>query len=101
MPDAFAFPENHRLWIPLRLDGQTLEPRTGPRVRIFGRLAPGASIDDAQTELRVIGARMSTSSPRTHENLRPFVTGYGRILAEGGEGRFFTVLVTVVNGVFL
>jgi putative ABC transport system permease protein len=101
MPDAFAFPENHRLWIPLRVDGSTLEPRTGPRVRIFGRLAPGASMDDASAELRVIGARMSASSPRTHENLRPFVTGYGRILAEGGEGRFFTTLLTIVNGIFL
>jgi putative ABC transport system permease protein len=101
MPDAFAFPENHRLWMPLRVDGRTLEPRTGPRVRIFGRLAPGASMDDASAELRVIGARMAISSPRTHENLRPFVTGYGRILAEGGEGRFFTTLLTIVNGIFL
>lgn len=48
MPDAFAFPENHRLWVPLRVNGATLEPRTGPRVTIFGRLAPGASIDDAR-----------------------------------------------------
>jgi predicted permease len=101
MPDAFAFPSNHRLWMPLRVDGATLEPRTGPRVTIFGRLAPGASIDDAQTELLVIGARMSASSPRTHENLRPFVTRYSLIFAEGGEGRFFTALLTIVNGVFL
>src|SRR5688500_552183 len=101
MPDAFAFPENHRLWLPLRVDGSTLEPRTGPRVTIFGRLAPGTSLDDAQTELGVIGARMSASSPLTHEHLRPHVTGYGVIFAGGGEGRFFTVLLTLVNGAFL
>jgi putative ABC transport system permease protein len=101
MPDAFAFPSNHRLWMPLRVDGATLEPRTGPRVTIFGRLAPGTSIDDARTELSVIGARMSASSPRTHEHLRPRVTGYERIIAEGGEGRFFTALLTIVNGIFL
>jgi predicted permease len=101
MPDAFAFPENHRLWVPLRRDGATLEPRTGPRVTIFGRLAPGASLDDARAELRVIGARMSASSPRTHGNLRPLLTGYGLIVAEGGEGRFFTRLLYLVNGVFL
>src|SRR5688500_167886 len=101
MPDAFAFPENHRLWLPLRVDGSTLEPRTGPRVTIFGRLAPGTSLDDAQTELGVIGARMSASSPLTHEHLRPQVTGYGVIFAGGGEGRFFTVLLTLVNGAFL
>jgi len=101
MPDAFAFPENHRLWIPLRLNGATLAPRTGPRIRIFGRLAPGASIDDARAELRVIGAQMSSSSPRTHENLQPLVTGYGMIVTEGGEGRFFTRLLYLVNSIFL
>jgi putative ABC transport system permease protein len=101
MPDAFAFPSNHRLWLPLRVDGSTLAPGTGPRVTIFGRLAPGASKDDAAAELRVIGARMAASSPRTHENLRPFVTGYGLIFAEGGEGRFFTYLLSLVNGIFL
>jgi putative ABC transport system permease protein len=101
MPDAFAFPENHRLWVPLRANGATLEPRTGPRVRIFGRLTRGASIDDARAEMRVIGARMSASSPRTHEHLRPLVTDYGLIVAEGGEGGFFARLLYLVNGIFL
>jgi putative ABC transport system permease protein len=101
MPDAFAFPYNHRLWMPLRANGATLEPGTGPRIRIFGRLAPGASMDQARGELRVIGARMSASSPRTHENLRPFVTAYSEIIAVGGEGRFFTRLLYLVNSIFL
>ena len=101
MPDAFAFPENHRLWLPLRINAATLAPRTGPRVTIFGRLAPGASIDDARAELRVIGEQMSANSPRTHENLLPLVTHYGTIVAEGGQGRFFTRLLQLVNGVFL
>lgn len=101
MPDAFAFPENQRLWLPLRINGATLAPRTGPRVTIFGRLAPGASIDDARAELRVIGARMSASNPRTHEDLRPLVMHYATIVAEGGEGRFVTRLLYLVNSVFL
>ena len=101
MPDAFAFPYNHRLWMPLRANGATLAPGTGPRIRIFGRLAPGASMEQARAELRVIGARMSASSPRTHENLRPFVTTYSQIIAVGGEGRFFTRLLYLVNSIFL
>lgn len=101
MPDAFAFPYNHRFWMPLRANGATMEPGTGPRIRIFGRLAPGASMDQARGELRVIGARMSASSPRTHENLRPFVTAYSEIIAVGGEGRFFTRLLYLVNSIFL
>jgi predicted permease len=100
MPDAFAFPYNHRLWMPLRANGATLAPGTGPRIRIFGRLAPGATMDQAQAEVHVIGARMSASSPRTHESLRPFVTTYSEIIAVGGEGRFFTRLLYLVNSIF-
>src|SRR5262249_13965850 len=58
MPEAFAFPYNQRLWLPLRVNGASLEPRSGPHVTIFGRLSLGVSIDDATAELRVIGARM-------------------------------------------
>ena len=100
MPDAFSFPATHRLWMPLRANGATLAPGTGPRVTVFGRLAPGASMDDARAELRVIGARMTASSPRTHEHLRPQVLTYGKLLAEG-EGRFFIGLLYMVNGVLL
>jgi hypothetical protein len=101
MPDAFGFPYNHRLWMPLRANGATLQPGTGPRIRIFGRLASGASMEQARSELRVIGARMSASSPRTHENIRPFVTPYSEIIGVGGEGRFFTRLLYLVNSIFV
>jgi putative ABC transport system permease protein len=101
MPAAFGFPTIHSLWLPLRANGATTEPRTGPRITVFGRLAPGASIDDARAELSLIGARLAAGSPRTHENLRPQVIGYGRLFTEGGEGRFFTRLLTIVNGAFL
>ena len=78
MPEAFAFPSK-----PPPLDAAPrgrghARAANGPAVSIFGRLAPGASIDEARTELGVIGARMSASSPRTHEHLRPRVTGYAK-----------------------
>ena len=86
MPEGFGFPVNERIWTPLRVDGSVLAPRTGPCVSIFGRLAPGASMDDARAELGVIGARMSASNPETHKHLRPRVTPYAKPLAEGGRG---------------
>jgi predicted permease len=101
MPEGFGFPETQRIWMPLRVDGSTLAPRTGPAVTIFGRLAPGVSIDEAQAELDVIGARMAASHPDTHEHLRPRVAPYGTIILEGGEGRWFGRLLDVVNGIFL
>jgi predicted permease len=101
MPEGFGFPVSQRIWTPLRVDGSTLAPRTGPAVSIFGRLAPGASLDDARAELGVIGARMSASHPETHRHLRPRVTTYARPLTEGGPGLMIRNVLYLVNGIFL
>jgi putative ABC transport system permease protein len=101
MPEGFAFPVNQRIWSPLRVDGTALAPRTGPTVSVFGRLVPGASIDEARAELGVIGARMSASNPDTHKHLRPRVTTYAKPLNEGGQALMIRNVMYVVNSVFL
>jgi predicted permease len=101
MPEGFGFPVSQRIWTPLRVDGSTLAPRTGPAVSIFGRLAPGSSIDDAQAELDVIGARISAGNPETHRHLRPRVTTYASPLTEGGPALIIRNVLYVVNGIFL
>ena len=74
MPAQFQFPINHQLWTPLRLE-ETL-PRTGPSIRMFGRLREGVSLEAAQAELTSIGARMAQANPATHQHLRPRVLAY-------------------------
>ncbi len=101
MPEGFAFPTNQRIWTPLRVDRSALAPRTGPAVSVFGRLAAGASIDDARVELSVIGARVAASNPETHKRLKPRVTTYAKPLAEGGEALLLRRILYVVNGIFL
>src|SRR5688572_7552415 len=101
MPEGFAFPANHRIWMPLRADGSVLAPRTGPGVEVFGRLAPGASMKEAQAELDVIGARLAASYPETHKNLRPRVTPYAKPLTMGGEAMLIRNVLYIVNGIFL
>ena len=41
MPEAFGFPVNHNLWIPLRDDGAPVKRGEGPPLSVFGRLTPG------------------------------------------------------------
>ncbi|HEX5047825.1 MAG TPA: ABC transporter permease, partial [Gammaproteobacteria bacterium] len=54
MPEGFAFPVNHRYWIPLRSDFLgALKP--APEGAVFARLAQGVSLEAAQAELAVIG----------------------------------------------
>jgi predicted permease len=76
MPEGFGFPINHSWWIPWRLDPSAYEPRTGPNVTVFARLAPGATVESTQAELTAIGQRMAAAFPKTHEHLRPAVKPY-------------------------
>jgi predicted permease len=79
MPEGFAFPINHQLWIPLRLEAAGYEPLEGPPVRVFGRLATGATQAQANVEISALVDRTRTDSPGTHQHLGP------RVLAYGGE----------------
>ena len=101
MPEEFGFPMNQRIWTPLRVNGATLAPRTGPPASIFGRLAPGASMDDARAELGVIAARLAADDPETYKDLRTRVTTYARPVLEGGPATMIRAMMAVVTGIFL
>jgi predicted permease len=76
MPEDFGFPINHRFWVPLRTNASQYDRGTGPEVFIFGRLAPGATLESAQAELTMIGQQAAAAFPKTHEQLRPIVLPY-------------------------
>ena len=45
---------------------------------MFGRLAPGVTMEQAQAELTIIGQRAAAAHPETHARLRPMVLPYTR-----------------------
>jgi predicted permease len=53
MPPRFGFPINAAFWQPLELDAAAA-PRVGPRLVLFGRLAPGQSGESAGAELQTL-----------------------------------------------
>lgn len=79
MPEGFAFPINHRLWTPLVISPGGYEPLTGPPIRVFARLAPGITQDQAYAEITAMTQAVAAVSPQTHAQLAP------RVLAYGGE----------------
>jgi putative ABC transport system permease protein len=101
MPEGYGFPVRERIWLPLRAAGTSLAPRTGPAVSIFGRLAPGVSMDAAQAELDGLGARMAAGNPETHRHLRPRVTRYAKPLADGPQSLMVRMILSVIAGIFL
>jgi hypothetical protein len=76
MPEGFAFPINHRVWVPLPVRPSGYAPLEGAPVRIFGRIAQGATQERANDEVAAITDRVRAASPRTHEHLRPRVIAY-------------------------
>ena len=78
MPEGFAFPVAHDLWMPLRWQVADEAPRAGTPITIFGRLATGATLERAQSELATIGKRAAIDHRETHEHLEPQVGPYAK-----------------------
>ena len=107
MPEDFAFPIAQSLWVPLQLDVLSFERGQSPGIQVFGRLAPGATLDEARTELAALGQRASADFPRTHEHLRPQVLPYAQSilgfsgtesLVIGSSNVFLVMLLVLVCG---
>ncbi|MEX2177745.1 MAG: ABC transporter permease [Gemmatimonadaceae bacterium] len=102
MPDGFAFPQTQELWAPLRIDVTGYERRQGMTIRIVGRLAPGATLGQARTELTNLGRIAAGDFPHTHEHLRPQLFTFAEsVRALGGPGEGMTLLTGNVFVVML
>ena len=76
MPEGYAFPVAHELWMPLRTDVPGVEPRLGADITVFGRLASGMTLEKAQAELTSFGKRLAAEHPATHAQIQPYVLPY-------------------------
>ncbi|HEV8240384.1 MAG TPA: ABC transporter permease [Thermoanaerobaculia bacterium] len=65
MPAGFGFPLNHRYWVAPRADPSAYAPGTGPAVYVFGRLAPGATVEKSQAELALLDRRLAAGRKGT------------------------------------
>jgi putative ABC transport system permease protein len=95
MPDGFAFPVAHEVWLPFQPDALEQGPRAGPAITVFGRLAPGVSLETAQTELTTLGRRAAAALPETHEHLQPRVAPYAKLDAMEGDDLAAMLLIEV------
>jgi predicted permease len=93
MPDGFAFPRSQELWVPLEVDVSGHDRRQGMAIHVFGRLAPGASLEQARTELTNLGRIAAGDFPETHQHLRPQVFTFAEsVRALNGPGESMTLL---------
>jgi predicted permease len=102
MPPGFRFPYDDELWVPFMEDPLSASPRDGPVVLIvLGRLSPGVTLEEAQSEVTLVGLRTAEEHPDTHGSLRPRVGPYVESLWVGptgqlSAGRMLLVLLLIV-----
>ncbi|HVQ41744.1 MAG TPA: FtsX-like permease family protein [Vicinamibacterales bacterium] len=82
MPEGFEFPTDHQFWIPLRVDPLKYAKWEGPSLAMFGRLAPGVTIEQAQAEFAAVAQRTAVPHPETGLPLRPMVTPYTQVVED-------------------
>jgi predicted permease len=79
MPEGFRYPNEAKLWVPLRLDPAAVPWGSGPFLSAVGRLRSGVSLERANAELAAISARIAAEHPRSSEGVRaiaqPFIHG--------------------------
>lgn len=93
MPSGFAFPVDEQLWTPLRVSSSSLGPGAGPQVAFtIGRLAPGATLEEAASELQHVGSRLSANYPETHQQLRPQINAYARSFMDADDPNLANIL---------
>jgi len=85
MPPGYEFPVRHEFWVPLQEDPQKYPRWEGPRIYMFGRLAPGATIDQAQAEFAAVAQRTAVVHPESGRTLRPVVVAYAHERTELGQ----------------
>jgi predicted permease len=98
MPKGFGFPVSHQYWIPLRANPSAFPRGAGPDLFVFGRLAPGATMASAQSELALIGQRMASAFPTTNATLKPQVLDYTQPIndvQDVGIGTWMTMQLAV------
>lgn len=75
MPPSFGFPLSDELWLPLRLDLSRYSRGEG-RLDVFGRLRPGATIDDARADFDRIAASLAEAHPGSNAGIRAVLRSY-------------------------
>ncbi len=84
MPRGFQFPpfwqEKAQLWAPLVFPPRRMDDRLGRSLRVFARLKPGVTIQQAGTEMSTIARRLEQEWPQFLEDRGAVVLPLGEVV---------------------
>jgi putative ABC transport system permease protein len=100
-PEGFRAPYSDvEVWLPLQYHPNFSPERKTANLDVFGRLSPGVTRAQAQTEMETIAARMAQQYPETNQDRSVNITDLQALLVEGLK-RSLLVLFGVVVCVLL
>jgi putative ABC transport system permease protein len=100
MGKDFGFPVPTDVWIPLAMDEKERAERAAVTIRVLGRLKPGVSVAEAQSEMATIAARLARDYPQTNRDRRAHVMPLVEYV-EGSITRAYTFMLLVAVGFVL
>jgi len=68
MPAGFKYPPRTELWTPLTAIPEAANHRDYRYLRVMARLKPGVTLQQAQTEMNTIAARLALAYPKTNKD---------------------------------
>jgi putative ABC transport system permease protein len=86
MPPRFAFPEGSQIWAPLAFEPTTPPRRDARYLTVIGRLRPGRTLDDVQSEFSVLAARLAREYPDANRDHGVAVFTLSRGMMDEGLG---------------
>jgi predicted permease len=102
MPEGFRFPTNADLWMPLEQAPRLSEqPRDARNLQLIGRLADGATLEQARAELETIAANLARDNPATNREVRAAVVPFNDRVNGGPIRLVFLSLMGAVAFVLL
>src|SRR5690606_12088245 len=95
MQKGVRFPANSDAWVPL--PRSMSDARDNRVLNVFGRLKPGVSIEQAETELNGIAARLEQAHPATNRNIEADVMTFNQRMNGGPIRAVFLMLLAAVS----
>jgi len=101
MPDGYQFPEAVKLWLPLQNNPRVLRAWEGQWLTVVGRLRPGVTYAQANSELATLSHPLSVDRPADVPDWRASVRPYVRARMPGRVYSLFYAMLAAVLLVLL
>jgi putative ABC transport system permease protein len=91
MPPRFSFPDGSQIWAPIAFDPKTQPKRDARYFTAIGRLNSGATVEDTQSEMSVLAARLAREYPDANRDHGVRVYTLTRGMMDEGIGPMFSL----------